>query len=196
MLALLVIDMQRGLFYGPDGREARHDREGVVRRINALATAARRAGETVIFIQHDGPEGDDFEPGSMGWEILSELERARDDIVVHKRACDSFYQTELSSILESRGVDELLVTGCATEFCVDTTIRAAASLDYHVTAVEDGHTTADRPHLDAVSIIRHHNWVWADLILPHSQVKVRRTQELLDQLAGQTAGSTAGSTES
>ena len=146
MLALLVIDMQRGLFEGP---ESRHDKDGVVHRINSLAKAVREARGVVVFIQHDGPAGDDFEPGAAGWEFLPELERTEGDVVVHKRACDSFYETELSSVLKSRGIEDLWVTGCATEFCVDTTVRAAASLDYCVTVVEDGHTTADRPHLDA-----------------------------------------------
>ena len=99
------------------------------------------------------------------------------------RRNNSFYETELSSTLKNRGIEDLWVTGCATDFCVDTTVRAAASLDYRVTVVEDGHTTADRPHLDAVSIIRHHNWVWAGLILPRSEVKVQSSKELLGQLA-------------
>ena len=38
----------------------------------------------------------------------------------------------------------LLVTGCATDFCVDTTVRVAASRDYEIVVVADGHTTADR----------------------------------------------------
>ena len=72
----------------------------------------------------------------------------------------------------ARGATRLLVTGCATDFCVDTTIRAAASLDYDVVVVEDGHTTADRPHVDALSVMRHHNWVWQNLIHPRTQIRV------------------------
>jgi nicotinamidase-related amidase len=73
------------------------------------------------------------------------------------------------------------VTGCATDFCVDTTVRAAASRDYEVVVVADGHTTRDRPHLDAASIIEHHNWMWENLILPRSQVRVVPTEELLGE---------------
>lgn len=173
MLALLVIDMQRGLFEPPD---ARYDEDGVVRRINLLAEAAQGA---VIYIQQEGPKGETFEPGSPGWELLPALERSPQDITVHKRACDAFYESELASVLKARKLNELLITGCATDFCVDTTLRAAASLNYSVTAVEDAHTTANRPHLDAPSIIQHHNYVWAGLILPRSQVKVRTTADML-----------------
>ncbi len=72
MIVLLVIDMQAGLF-GVDA--PRHDAEGVVGRINALGRIVRQAGGIVIFIQHDGPQGDTFEPGTNGWKLLESLER-------------------------------------------------------------------------------------------------------------------------
>ena len=174
--ALLVIDMQAGLF-GADS--PRHDAEGVVERINALATAVRRAGGTVVFVQHDGPPGDAFEPGREGWQLLPSLEREEGDPVVHKRACDAFYETDLADVLDTRGVTRLLVTGCATDFCVDTTVRAAASRDYGVVVVEDGHTTADRPHVDALSVMRHHNWVWRNLIHPRTSIRVIPAREVV-----------------
>jgi nicotinamidase-related amidase len=172
MNALLVIDMQVGLF-GPD--TPRHDANGVVERINALAGAVREAGGTVVFIQHDGPPGDTFEPQSAGWQLLPSLDRRDGDLVVHKRACDAFYETDLAEALDQRRVTRLLVTGCATDFCVDTTVRTAASRDYEIVVVEDGHTTADRPHVDAVSLIRHHNWLWQNLIHPRTRILVAPT---------------------
>jgi len=177
VVALLVIDMQVGLF---DGSPSRYDADGVVDRINILSNAIRLSGGMVIFIQHDGPPGDTFEPGTAGWEILPALKRENKDIVVHKQACDAFCETGLSNILEGGHVKQLLVTGCATDFCVDTTIRAAMSLDYEVIVVEDAHTTADRPHLDAISVIRHHNWVWENLIHPRNSVKVVSTGNIID----------------
>jgi nicotinamidase-related amidase len=180
---LLVIDMQVGLF-GPES--PRYDTDGVVARINDLARAVRRAGGMVVFIQHDGPPGDVFEPGREGWRLLPSLERSDVDPVVHKRACDAFYETELAQVLDKRGAMRLVITGCATDFCVDTTIRAAASRDYEVVVVEDGHTTADRPHVDAVSAIRHHNWVWENLIHPKARIQVAPASRILAQLEGMT----------
>ena len=167
MRAMLVVDMQVALF---EGEPPRHDADGVVQRINEIARNVRATGGIVIFIQHedDGALGRETE----GWEILPSLERMDSDQLVRKQACDSFYETELDTLLEKQDVQEVIVTGCATDFCVDTTIRAAASRDYQVMVVADGHTTKDRPHLDAVSIIRHHNWMWENLILPRSDVKV------------------------
>ena len=178
--ALLIIDMQVGLF---TQETPRHDAEGVVSRINAVARALRQSGGTVIFIQQDGPKGDTFEPGTPGSELLSSLEREPGDPVVHKSACDSFYGTELAAVLGRRGVRRLLVTGCATDFCVDTTVRAAMSREYEVLVVADGHTTADRPHVDAISLIRHHNWLWRDLIHPKVRVEVMDADTVIAGIA-------------
>jgi nicotinamidase-related amidase len=185
MIVLLIVDMQVGLF---EGHPPRHDADGVVQRINAVARAVRAAGGGVVFIQHDDPRGGVLEPETAGWKILPVLERTHKDPVVRKRACDSFYETGLQDLLEKHGARQLIVTGCATDFCVDTTVRAAASRDYEVVVVADGHTTKDRPHLDAVSIIRHHNWMWENLILPTSQVKVLPAASIVSDLISNPTG--------
>jgi len=155
MIALLVIDMQVGLFEGDPPRD---DADGVIRRINEVAKVVRATGGMVIFIQHEDDGG--LKRDTQGWEILPILERTDTDLLVRKQACDSFYETELADLLAQHGARQLIITGCATDFCVDTTIRAAASRNYEVVVVKDGHTTKDRSHLDAKSIITHHNWMW------------------------------------
>jgi len=174
MIALLVIDMQVGLF---QGGPPRHDAQGVVRRINEIANLVRANSGVVIFIQHEDDRT--FIPGTKNWEILPVLERTDTDLCVSKQACDAFYETELSALLQQHGVSQVIMTGCATDFCVDTTIRAAASRDYEVIVAADAHTTKNRPHLDAISIIRHHNWMWENLILPRSEVEVLPTANVV-----------------
>lgn len=181
MTTLLVIDMQVGSFVEATPR---HDADGVVARINTTASAVRRSGGSVVFVQHDGPTGDRFEPGSSDWQLLASLDRLAGDGLVRKRACDSFYETDLDEVLRRRDERQLLVTGCATDFCVDTTVRAAASRDFDVTVVRDGHTTTDRPHLDAATIVTHHNYVWEDLILPKRRVQVLPAAEIVRRLEG------------
>lgn len=177
MKALLVIDMQAGLF---EGNPPRYDADGVIQRINEVARVMRTTGGTVIFIQHE--DEDRLMRGTKGWEILPVLERNVSDLLVYKQACDAFYETTLADVLKKQAVTQLIVTGCATDFCVDTTIRAAASKNFEVVVVEDGHSTKDRPHLDAVTIIRHHNWMWENLILPRSEVKVMTAKEVVSWL--------------
>jgi nicotinamidase-related amidase len=176
MTGLLVIDMQVGLFEGAK----RFDADGVVRRINDLARAVRAKGGVVVFVQHED-EGD-FAHGAPGWRILPALDARPGDVYVSKTACDSFYRSKLDEILRERKITRLLVCGCATDFCVDTTIRSAASKDYEVAVVADGHTTADRLHLPAEKIIEHHNWMWARLILPGRPVTVAKAEDLLREI--------------
>lgn len=162
MDVMLVVDMQVGLRDG----SPKYDLLGVVGRINALGAAVRKRGGRVVFIQHAGAAGDSFEPGTSGWRLLPELRRAPDDLVVGKTLNDPFHDTPLSDVLTNLGIDRLFVTGWATDFCVDSTVRRAVSLGRTVVPVADAHTTSDRPHLSARSVIEHHNWVWSGLIAP------------------------------
>lgn len=83
--ALLIIDMQRGLFgENPEPREA----EQVVARINDLAVRARVAGAPVIWVQHENAGL--LSHGSEGWLLLSGLVTADGDLFVRKTTPDSF----------------------------------------------------------------------------------------------------------
>ena len=103
-------------------------------------------------------------------------------MLCQKTLNDAFAGSDLQATLQRLGVDRMLIAGWATDFCVDTTLRSAVSRNYNVVAVSDAHTLADRPHLDAASVIGHHNWVWANLITPAS-IRVAATAELLAERA-------------
>jgi nicotinamidase-related amidase len=173
MDALIVVDMQVGLRAGAPKR----DLPAVIDRINRLADMVRKQSGKVIWIQHTGDD-EDFAPNSPGWQLLPELNTQESDIVVRKTLNDAFAGTELQATLQRLAPDRVLIAGWATDFCVDTTIRSAVSRNHHVVAVSDAHTLADRPHLDASIVIRHHNWVWSELITKAS-VRVMSTSELL-----------------
>lgn len=161
--ALIVIDMQQGCFPTPT---ARHDTDGVVKRIGSLAQRVRASGGLVIHVQHDGPPGDPFYPGQPGWQLLPELNPEAHDLLMGKTSCDAFLDTRLHDLLRQNGIAGVIVTGCATDYCVDTTVRSALGRGYPTIVPADGHTTADRPYLSAQKIIEHHNFVWADFISP------------------------------
>jgi len=174
MDVMLIVDMQVGLLNG----EPKHDLPGVIDRINRLAARVREQVGIVIFIQHCGGEGDDFEPNAPGWAFLPELVRDPADLVVQKQLNDPFAGAELQARLNRIAPDRLLVTGWATDLCVDATVRSAVSNHHNVVVVTDAHTLSDRPHLDAASVIRHHHWVWRNLIAP-KPIRLAATDELL-----------------
>jgi len=142
MDVMLIVDMQVGLLNG----EPKHDLLGVIDRINRLAARVREQVGIVIFIQHCGGEGDDFEPNAPGWAFLPELVRDPADLVVQKQLNDPFAGAELQARLNRIAPDRLLVTGWATDLCVDATVRSAVSNHHNVVVVTDAHTLSDRPH--------------------------------------------------
>ena len=95
MDVLLVVDMQEGLLRGAP----KHDLIAIVERINRLALRVRRAGGVVFLVQHAGPVGDDFEPLTPGWHLLSTINTEPCDRVVSKALNDPFFSTSLQSDL-------------------------------------------------------------------------------------------------
>ncbi len=174
MDVLLIIDIQTASFTTKEI----FDSKGLIQRINILAAKVRNNGGKVIFIQHDGNADEGLLPFSKGWALLPSLKMDHSDITIRKTICDSFYQTELKATLDRLKVERLLITGWATDFCVDTTIRASVSHGYSVIVPSNCHSVGDRPHLKAEQVIEHHNWVWDDLIVPAGKIQVLPMERL------------------
>jgi nicotinamidase-related amidase len=151
--ALLIIDVQVGIIEGFHAYRGRK----VLDQINKLLAKARASNTPILYIQHDGEKGHPLEVGTAGWEIHPDIKPHEADLIIRKRASDSFFETTLQRELESRRIKRLVVTGCMTEYCVDTTSRRAITMGYDVTLVSDAHTTIDNKLLTAAQIIGHHN---------------------------------------
>ncbi len=171
--ALVIIDVQMGLF-----DEAYAEDREVLEHINALIARAHAAGSPVVYVQHNGWAGHPLEPGAPGFPIHPAIAPAEGDLVVQKRASDSFYETTLQRELDGRGVTHLVITGAQTEFCVDTTCRRAASLGYGVTLVADGHLTGDRAPFTWDQIVAYHNAILPQLVTPNEPIKVQPAAEI------------------
>jgi nicotinamidase-related amidase len=163
--AILIIDMQRGLVSGC------YRETELVETVNQVIHRGRAAGAPVIFVQHNHATFEPMKRGARGWQIDDRLDRQIDDLTIEKEACDAFFETELENELQSRDVAELIVTGLQTEFCVDTTCRAALSRGFDLILVEDGHSTGNS-HLGAAEIVDHHNRTLAAMVHPRSTVQV------------------------
>ena len=179
MKALLIIDMQKGSF---TPQTPRFDTIGVVKRINELAALFRSLNFPVIYIQHDGTSTGEFEKNTTEWENLDELVIMPTDVLIDKYANDAFYRSHLESKLSDLNVKELYITGCATDFCVESTIQSALIKDYNVTVVSDGHTTGERPYLSAEQAIRHYNWVWQNMTPTRGDIRVKSFEEVKKEL--------------
>jgi nicotinamidase-related amidase len=148
---LLIIDAQVGIIEGPIGPV--WNKEKLLTTIEATLKLARESSIPVIYIQ----DIDVAEPGSTEVNIHPQIAPLETEKVIQKKATNAFFDTELKAELDRLGVEHLVVAGCKTEYCVDTTCRSAISLGYDVTLVADAHSTTDNKVLVAQQIIDHHN---------------------------------------
>lgn len=153
--ALLIIDMQTGLYDGPDKP---FQRERVLENINQLIQRARAANAPIFVARHTGPAGSPIEAGSALWQLWPGLavDEARDHLF-NKTRPSCFLGTDLARQLAAAQVNELVIVGMKTQFCIDTTCRVAVELGFSVILPEDSHTCMDTPALSAEAIIAHHN---------------------------------------
>ena len=166
--ALLVIDMQN--FYVAEVDTA----ISIVPNINRLAAACREKGTPVVWVimrcaENEGAPSQwqiyhkyffteakgrnhltKLSPGNEGYEIYPALEVEDDDRIVTKRRFSPFIvgASDLHDILQGLGIENLIVTGTATNMCSESTARDAMMLDYKVVMVEDANAARyDDDHL-------------------------------------------------
>ncbi len=63
-------------------------------------------------------------------EIVDQLKPHSDDIVLYKTRFSGFYKTDLDDRLRDLGAKHLIITGCTTSICVESTVRDAMFRDY------------------------------------------------------------------
>lgn len=153
--ALLIIDMQNGLYHHS---EKPYQREQLLQNINALIAKARQAKAGIFAVRQTGPEGSPIAKGSQTWQLISELSlHPETDKVFDKYSPSAFHGTELNRWLKEKGVEELVIAGMKTQYCIDTNCRMASSLGYRTILAADAHSCMDTPDLSAQQIIAHHN---------------------------------------
>lgn len=156
--ALLVIDVQNdfvadGGFFDQVGGDVRVLQQQRVPRILLLIEAARRAGVLVVFVQAiydphvlSGPMRErnarlNMElprciSGSWGAEFY-QVKPLPGEPVIIKHRYSAMVGTLMLELLEQRGIRSLLLSGVATDTCVESAGRDAYFRDYYVTLVED-----------------------------------------------------------
>ena len=75
--------------------------------------------------------------GTWDYELVDELKPLEGDIIIPKTRYSGFYNTNLDSMLRSRGVRNLVFTGIATNVCVESTLRDGFFLEYFGVVLAD-----------------------------------------------------------
>jgi nicotinamidase-related amidase len=147
----------------------------VIERIAELIAAARTSAVTLVFIQmtvlpgrasdspaqirfnlrlHDSHHGQaDPLPyaldGSEGQRFVPGIEPLDGELVVKKYRSSAFWGTNLDLLLRSNGIKSVVVAGCTTEGCVESTARDAMFNDYYVVIAANAVASDDPPQHDA-----------------------------------------------
>ena len=165
--ALVVVDVQND-FADPAGGLSVKGGEAVVPVINAEIGRAKAAGAQVVYTQDWHPESTPHfakDGGiwpvhcvaeSWGAELHPDLELAGPSVRKGANGEDGYsgftmrdpttgetIPTELETLLRERGVNKVVVTGLATDYCVKATALDAARLGFETTLLTDAIAAVD-----------------------------------------------------
>lgn len=162
--AHLVIDMQTG-FMTPGAPAEIAPAAAIIPNVNTISAACREAGALNVFVQNsiseeskqswsnwfdafwtaDKREGmyATFMVGRPGHALHPDIEVKADDMRINKFRFGSFVDgsSDLHQRLRARGIDTVIITGCATNICCEPTARDAMMLNYKVLFVSDATAT-------------------------------------------------------
>jgi ureidoacrylate peracid hydrolase len=149
---LLVIDAQN-IYANPESPLYIPSLESSIVKINALTQAFSKAGKPVIYVRHvhraDGRDaGRMFDFGGVAEAVsfvddlpesayVPQLQIVPDALHMTKHRYSCFEGTELDMILRTLGADTLAICGYMTNFCCESTARAAHDRDYFVDFIAD-----------------------------------------------------------
>jgi nicotinamidase-related amidase len=150
--ALLVIDVQN-VYAAEDSPLYVKNLPHSLENINALVKAFAAAGRPVVYVRHmhraDGRDagrmldfGGTAEPvsfveGCAEVDYVPGLLIVPEGLHITKRRYSSFEGTELEGLLRSMDVNRVAICGYMTNFCCDSTARAAHDRDYFVDFIAD-----------------------------------------------------------
>ena len=163
--ALVVIDMQN-FVCAPEEGPGLQGMDKVIENTNRMVDICHEQAIPVLWVRHNiNTEGESTDGGlypvfhnrehirsvenyGKSTEIYNELHFNKDlDHVVFKNRYSAFLpappESELQLKLTSLNIKQLIVTGVATNVCVESTIRDAMQLDYKVILIKDATTTFD-----------------------------------------------------
>ncbi len=150
--ALLVIDVQN-IYADPASPLFIAGLKTSIHNINALTAAYAAAGLPVIYVRHvhraDGQDAGrmfdfdgqqqpvSFVEGQRQADYVPDLAIVPDGLHIIKRRYSCFEGTELDAILRTQGADTVTICGYMTNFCCESTARAAHDKDYFVDFIAD-----------------------------------------------------------
>ncbi|KYM46684.1 isochorismatase [Fusobacterium necrophorum subsp. funduliforme] len=145
--ALIIVDMQND-FLLEDAPICCPGGLDIVKNIEKLARHFRTNDQPVIFTQDEHQKQDfglqlDHEnpehclEGTCGIDFYKDLKPYENDYIIKKRRYSAFFATDLDLLLRRLDMNTLILTGVATDVCVEATAQDAQQLGYHVIVIPE-----------------------------------------------------------
>lgn len=157
---LIVIDLQNGVC--TSGENYLYELPNLLDRVNRRIAIYRELDKPIIFVQHGDEE---LVPGEEPWAIHSDLDVQEQDFFVRKTHANSFYNTNLKSLLDQFTVNHIEFCGAQTEYCMDATIKFAHGLGYDNYMIRNATSTLDNRWMSAKETISFYEHIWGDRFL-------------------------------
>ncbi len=151
---LLIIDFQNGVCKGSTPVA---DLRNCISKINKRIEMYRQSEKPIIFVQHNDNE---LVKGQADWLIIDDINTTDNDYYVQKTHANSFFKTNLKTILDENNVAAIEICGAQTEYCVDTTIKMAHGLGYKLQMVRGTATTIANDYMDAKTTNSFYENIW------------------------------------
>jgi nicotinamidase-related amidase len=201
--AVVIVDMLND-FVQENGKLPVKNSRTLVENIARIKAEAEKNGVMVLYANDAHDENDkEFEnwpphavEGTDGAKAIDELRPNSGNLIVEKKDLGTFTNPEADELLQQHGIDELIVTGVATEYCVrgvcvsdldkyGNHVKAATDRGYKVNVVVDAITGVDEIVLqDGTSVPFTKGAVNRALIeMGNAGVKPIYTEEVLEALA-------------
>ena len=97
----------------------------------------KRMRHWILDLQERSGMADFYWTQSPTYSILEDLTPAEGETVFRKRSFGAFNSTNFENLLREMDIETLLVTGCVTNYCVETTVRDAADRGFAVAMVDE-----------------------------------------------------------
>jgi len=125
--------------------KAREKKVRVIYIVHVLSSDLREVGpdssfwyKSVKFYREDPRWKDKFIiRGTWGAGVVDALKPQGDDLIVEKPRFSAFFGTNLDILLKTYNLKYLFFTGCATNICIEASIRDAANLGYFPILISD-----------------------------------------------------------
>ena len=173
--ALVAVDLQNGFMKPGVAFSLVEQAQSIVPNVNRLASALRKAGGTVVWVYNTFTEEtlvswshmheyltrperrqkriEVMSEGTEGHALWPDLITVPEDLRVKKLRYSAFIQgsSDLEGQLRVRGIDTVLIVGCATNVCCESTARDAMMLNFKTVMVSDANAAStDEEHANAL----------------------------------------------